>query len=88
VCDGPEDFRKAIRREIKNGADIIKLYVTGGHGFEMAATEVSMTFEEIQAAAQAAHDRGRMVRGHVVSRRRVHRLDGQTGNLRHAQPLL
>ncbi|HEV3111574.1 MAG TPA: amidohydrolase family protein [Candidatus Binataceae bacterium] len=71
VCDGPEDFRKAIRREIKNGADIIKLYVTGGHGFEMAATEVSMTFEEIQAAAQAAHDRGRMVRGHVVSRRAI-----------------
>ena len=71
VCDGPDEFRKAIRREIKNGADIIKLYVTGGHGFEIKADEVSMTFEEIQAAAQAAHEHGRMVRGHVVSRKAI-----------------
>jgi imidazolonepropionase-like amidohydrolase len=71
VCDGPEEFRKAIRQEIKQGADIIKLYVTGGHGFEMIATEKPMTFEEIQAAAQAAHERGRMVRGHVVSRKSI-----------------
>jgi imidazolonepropionase-like amidohydrolase len=71
VCDGPDEFRKAIRREIKAGAEIIKLYVTGGHGFEMKATQVSMTFDEIEAAAQAAHDRGRMVRGHVVSRKGI-----------------
>jgi len=30
-----------------------------------------MNFDEIQAAAQAAHDRGRMVRGHVVSRKGI-----------------
>lgn len=71
VCDGPDEFRKAIRQETKAGADIIKLYVTGGHGFEMAANEVSMTAEEIQAATQAAHERGRMVRGHVVSRKAI-----------------
>lgn len=68
VCDGPDEFRKVIRQEIKEGADIIKLYVTGGHGFEMKASEGVMTFEEIQAAAQAAHERGRMVRGHVIAR--------------------
>jgi imidazolonepropionase-like amidohydrolase len=68
VCDGPDEFRKAIRQEIKEGADIIKLYVTGGHGFDMSANDGVMTFKEIQAAAQAAHERGRMVRGHVISR--------------------
>jgi imidazolonepropionase-like amidohydrolase len=68
VCDGPDEFRKVIRQEVKQGADIIKLYVTGGHGFEMKAKEVPMKFDEIQAAAEAAHERGRMVRGHVVSR--------------------
>jgi imidazolonepropionase-like amidohydrolase len=68
VCDGPDEFRKVIRQEVKEGADIIKLYVTGGHGFEMKANEGVMTFEEIQAAAQAAHERGRMVRGHVIAR--------------------
>lgn len=71
VCDGPEEFRKAIRVEAKEGADIIKLYVTGGHGFEMSATEVSMTAEEIHAATRAAHERSRMVRGHVVSRKAI-----------------
>ncbi len=71
VCDGPDEFRKAIRQEVKLGADIIKLYVTGGHGFEMKANEGTMTFEEIQAATQTAHERGRLVRGHVVSRRAI-----------------
>jgi imidazolonepropionase-like amidohydrolase len=71
TCDGPDEFRKTIRREIKEGADIIKLYVTGGHGFEVPADELSMTFEEINAAAEAAHERGRMVRGHVVSRKSI-----------------
>ncbi len=71
ICDGPDEFRKAIRQEAKAGADIIKLYVTGGHGFEMTATEVSMTAVEIQAATQAAHERGRLVRGHVVSRKAI-----------------
>jgi imidazolonepropionase-like amidohydrolase len=71
ICDGPDEFRKAIRREIKQGADIIKLYVTGGHGFEMPADEAPMTFEEIQAGTQAAHERGRLVRGHVVSRKAI-----------------
>ena len=32
ICDGPDDFRKAVREEIKLGVDIIKLYPTGGHG--------------------------------------------------------
>ncbi|HKD68628.1 MAG TPA: amidohydrolase family protein [Candidatus Binataceae bacterium] len=71
VCDGPDEFRKVIRQEVKQGADIIKLYVTGGHGFEMKANEVPMTFDEIQAAAQAAHERGKMVRGHVVARKAI-----------------
>jgi imidazolonepropionase-like amidohydrolase len=68
VRNGPEKFRKIIRQEIKEGADIIKLYVTGGHGFEIKVNEGVMRFEEIQAAARAAHERGRMVRGHVIVR--------------------
>jgi imidazolonepropionase-like amidohydrolase len=71
ICDGPDEFRKAIRDEVKQGADIIKLYVTGGHGFEMTADQGTMTFDEIQAAVQTAHERGRMVRGHVVSRKSI-----------------
>ena len=31
-CDGADEFRRAVRYEIKDGAEIIKLFVTGGHG--------------------------------------------------------
>ena len=31
-CDGPDGFRRAVREEIKQGAEIIKMFVTGGHG--------------------------------------------------------
>ena len=30
--DGPDEFRKSVRAEIKEGAEIIKMFVTGGHG--------------------------------------------------------
>jgi hypothetical protein len=32
ICDGPDEFRKAVRDEIKQGVEIVKLYPTGGHG--------------------------------------------------------
>lgn len=88
ICDGPDEFRKAIRQEAKAGADIIKLYVTGGHGFEMSATEISMTPAEIRAAVDTAHERGRMVRGHVVARRAIMDcLDARMDVLDHADAM-
>jgi len=88
VCDGPDEFRKAMRLEAKAGADIIKLYVSGGHGFDLPANEVSMTPEEIQAAVQAAHERNRMVRGHVVSRKAIMNcLDAHMDVLDHADAM-
>jgi hypothetical protein len=35
ICDGLDEFRKAVRDEIKQ--DIIKLYPTGGHGLARPA---------------------------------------------------
>ena len=32
AADGPDEFRRAVREEIKQGAEIIKMFVTGGHG--------------------------------------------------------
>src|SRR5262245_3575318 len=31
-CDGPDEFRKAVREEIKRGVRIIKIFASGGHG--------------------------------------------------------
>ena len=30
--DGPDEFRRSVRLEIKEGAEMIKVFVTGGHG--------------------------------------------------------
>ena len=71
VCDGPDAFRKAVREEIKRGADIIKLYPTGGHGVRLPKTAISITQEEMEAAVQAAHDKGKKVRGHIVTKQMI-----------------
>jgi imidazolonepropionase-like amidohydrolase len=71
ICDGPDEFRKAVRDEIKQGVEIIKLYPTGGHGLALSAEVMSMTLEEMRAAAETAHERGRKIRGHIISKRGI-----------------
>jgi imidazolonepropionase-like amidohydrolase len=71
ICDGPEEFRKAVRDEIKQGVDIIKLNPTGGHGLAWPADVMTMTLEEMKAAADAAHERGKKIRGHIISKRGI-----------------
>jgi imidazolonepropionase-like amidohydrolase len=68
LCDGPDEFRRAVRQEIKEGARIIKMFVTGGHGVPRSSERVEMTREEMAAAIEAAHLRGAMVRGHIANR--------------------
>merc|ERR1712034_111961 len=69
--DGPEGFRTAVREEIAWGSDIVKLNVSDGHGVAPASGRMSCSPEELRAAADAAHERGKKVRAHVASRRGV-----------------
>jgi len=71
ICDGPDEFRKAVRTEIKAGVQIVKLFVTGGHGVTMPADAMMMNQAELNAAVEAAHDRGAKARGHIVSKRGI-----------------
>jgi imidazolonepropionase-like amidohydrolase len=68
LCDGPDEFRKAVRQEIKEGARIIKMFVTGGHAVPRAAERTEMTRQEMEAAIEAAHLRGAKIRGHIANR--------------------
>jgi len=68
LCDGPDEFRKAVRQEIKEGARIIKMFVTGGHAVPRAAERTEMTGDEMAAAIEAAHLRGAKIRGHIANR--------------------
>ncbi len=67
-CDGPEEFRRAVRAEIKEGAEMIKMFVTGGHGTIGPKEQTEMSREEMAAGIEAAHLRGAKVRGHIANR--------------------
>lgn len=68
ICDGADAFRKATRMEFKRGARMIKVFPTGGHGLDVDDKLRGMRHEELVAVIEAAHERGALVRGHVITR--------------------
>jgi imidazolonepropionase-like amidohydrolase len=71
LCDGADSFRLGVREEIKRGADVIKLFVTGGHGTTAPKDQIELSREELAAAIDAAHQRGALIRGHLVNKRAI-----------------
>ncbi len=66
VCDGADDCRAAVRRQVKRGADVIKVTATGGVLSETATgTGQQFTDEELRAIADTAHALGRKVTAHA-----------------------
>ena len=67
-CWGPDDFRAAAIREIERGAKIVKVFAAQGHAMRSCR---EMTFEELKAASDAAHERGARTRAHVCGAAQV-----------------
>ncbi len=65
VCDGPDDCRRAVRRQIGLGAQVIKFAATGGVLSNVAGgLGRQMTPEEMKAIVDTAHSFGRRVAVH------------------------
>jgi imidazolonepropionase-like amidohydrolase len=68
VANGPVEIRKAVRWVIKNGADVVKVHVTGG---VLSLTDdvntPQLTQEEINALVDEAHALGRKAAAHAHS---------------------
>lgn len=65
VFNGVEEIRKAVRENLKNGADFIKIFVTD----TVRETEYMpyfMTKEEIRVAVKEAHQVGKKVAAHAI----------------------
>jgi len=62
--DGPEEMRKAVRTQIRRGADWIKILPTGGHGITEPHFR-RLSHDELVAAVETAHDLGKRVRAHA-----------------------
>jgi len=71
ICDGADEFRKAVRQEIKEGAEIIKVFSDSGHALLYGPEFVSMTSGELAAAVEAAHHRGKKIRSHVTAKANI-----------------
>ncbi len=68
ICDGADEFTKAVRQEIKEGAEIIKIFNDSGHALLFGTEFLSMTDQELHAAVAAAHMRGKKIRSHVTGK--------------------
>jgi imidazolonepropionase-like amidohydrolase len=70
IADGPEQIRAAVRRVIKDGADVVKCYV-GGDALlpHTPIADCTYTLEEVRALVDEAHMRARMVSAHVRGER-------------------
>jgi imidazolonepropionase-like amidohydrolase len=65
--DSPDEARKAAREQMKRGADVLKLLATGGivtPGEEMG--EPQMTVDEMRAAVEVVHGKGKRVMAHAM----------------------
>ncbi len=66
--DGPWEVRKAVRQMVKDGADMIKMYITGeGLLLECQQTELTCTQEELNVMVEEAHRRNRLCSVHARS---------------------
>ena len=66
VCDGVEDCRRAVRRQIGRGADVIKIATTGGVNSRIGAGLGKQMFDdEAKAIVETAHLAGKKVAAHA-----------------------
>lgn len=66
VADGPDECRKAVRAQVKRGADVIKITATGGVlSHTNAGTGQQLFDDELTAIVEAARALGRKVAAHA-----------------------
>jgi imidazolonepropionase-like amidohydrolase len=91
IADSPEEARKAVREQIRYGADLIKIY--GTHRFHFApdgkmVSVPTFTVDEIRAIADEAHREGEKVACHAYGDPGLQNcLDGGVDSIEHGLDL-
>jgi imidazolonepropionase-like amidohydrolase len=77
-ADGPDDIRRAVREQIRAGADFVKLMTTGARSNELEDPDpLQLTEQELAAVVDEAHRLGYRVCAHAEG------LDGCEAAIRH-----
>jgi imidazolonepropionase-like amidohydrolase len=65
-ADGPDDVRRAVREQLRRGADFIKVMTTGARSVELEDPDpAQLTATEIAALVEEAHRQGYRVAAHA-----------------------
>lgn len=65
-ADGPDELRKAVRSQLKLGADLIKIMISGGiAGQHETIDTAQLDIEEMRAVTTVAHGWGKKVAAHA-----------------------
>jgi imidazolonepropionase-like amidohydrolase len=65
-ADGPDDVRRAVREQLRRGADFVKVMTTGARSVELEdPNPAQMTREEIETVVDEAHRMGYRVAAHA-----------------------
>jgi len=77
-ADGPDDVRRAVREQIREGADFVKMMTTGARSNELEDPDpLQLTEPELAAVTDEAHRLGYRVAAHAEG------LDGCAAAIRH-----
>jgi len=78
-ADGPDDMRRAVREQIRAGADFVKVMTTGARSNELEDPDpLQLTAEELAAVTDEAHRMGLRVCAHAEG------LDGCAAAIKHS----
>ncbi|WP_432989220.1 amidohydrolase family protein [Dactylosporangium sp. CA-233914] len=65
-CDGVDGFRRGVRQQVKAGADLIKVMISGGIAGRHESIDTRQLHpDELAAVLKTAHDWGRRVTAHA-----------------------
>jgi len=84
---GPEGVREAVRQQLKDGADFIKLMASNEQPMpdQLEQTVPQFTLEELRAAVGESHDAGAKVSVHVCGTKAIERcLEAGVDSIEHA----
>ena len=85
IVDGPLAMRQAVRQELHDGADQIKLMASGGIASDVPIDRPQFSIEEIAIAVEEAHRAGTYVMAHVYESAAIRRcIDAGVRSLEHA----
>ncbi|XKK37674.1 amidohydrolase family protein [Nocardiopsis sp. ARC36] len=74
VCDGPDEFRRAAREQLRTGAHHLKIMLSGGVASPTDRIDSTQSSEdEIRAVVEEAEAANRYVTGHAYTARAVNR---------------